>query len=197
VWAVYVCEDYPPKNDHLVNWMLLTSESVEDLKSAQRIIQWYQRRWVIEEFHRVEKEGCRLEASQLDDASDIQRLAAILSVISVRMLQLRDLAGLNGAKTKLTSKSSEFDRADNPQALQQSVPKMWILVASYLAEVEAAKLTPRQFWLTIAKQGGWIGRKGDGRPGWKVIWRGWYDIHMMVQGAEIKMQNKPDSLKCG
>ena len=38
-------------------------------------------------------------------------------------------------------------------------------------------LTPKQFWRNIARQGGWIGRKSDGRPGWKTIWRGWYDVH--------------------
>ena len=197
VWAVYVSEKKPLQDVEPIDWMLLTNEPVDDFKSALRIIQWYQSRWVIEEWHRVLKEGCRLEASQLDDAADIERLAALLSVISVRMLQLRDLAGFGDDNTKPDSKYSEFGRADDPQALQKSVPKVWILMVSYLAEVEAAKLTPRQFWLTIAKRGGWVGRKGDGRPGWKVIWRGWYDIHMMVQGAEINIQNKPHSSRCG
>jgi hypothetical protein len=195
VWAVYICEESSPKGVEPIDWMLLTSEPVEDFESAQQIIPWYQYRWVIEEWHRVLKEGCRLEASQLDDATDIQRLSAILSVISVRMLQLRDLAGFSDSK--LSTNPLESGRPDDPQALQKSVPKMWISIVSYLAKIEATQLTPRQFWLTIAKRGGWVGRKGDSRPGWKVIWRGWYDIHMMVQGAELCAENEHSTKRCG
>jgi len=195
VWAVYICEKRPPKGADPIDWMLLTSELVTDIESAQRIIQWYQCRWVIEEWHRVLKEGCRLEASQLDNATDIQRLSAILSVISVRMLQLRDLAGFRDCQ--LSTDPSESGRPDDPQALQKSVPKMWLSVVGYLANIKVTQLTPRQFWLTIAKRGGWVGRKGDSRPGWKVIWRGWYDIHMMVQGAELYAESEYSTKICG
>ncbi len=81
--------------------------------------------------------------------------------------------------------------------MQAAVPRTWIVIVSMLAKVNAARLTPRQFWLTIARRGGWIGRKRDGRPGWKVIWRGWYDIHMMVQGAELQTTAQNDLPKCG
>lgn len=56
-------------------------------------------RWIIEEFHRVEKEGCRLQATQLDDASDIGRLASITAIVAVRLLQLRDAASAGGRQT--------------------------------------------------------------------------------------------------
>jgi hypothetical protein len=197
VWAVYVREDNPPTNVEPIDWMLVTSEPVTDLKAAQRTIAWYQHRWVIEEWHRVEKEGCKLEASQLDDATDIHRLAAIVAVISVRMIQLRDLAGLGGLDIESTTGVQQEDRAEQPEALQAAVPRMWIVMVSHLAKTQADQLTPRQFWLTIAKRGGWPGRKRDGRPGWKVIWRGWYDLHMMVQGAELHRATLSSPPRCG
>jgi len=173
--AVYVVEQETPNETEAVSWMLLTSEVVNNLDDALRIIGYYRHRWVIEEWHRVLKEGCRIEATHLDDARDVQRLAAIKGVIALRMLQLRDLADQAG---------------DDPQALQRTMPTMWIAVVAALSKQSPRELTPRQFYLKIAKQGGYIGRSRDPRPGWKVLWQGWYDIHHMVCGAELWEQNK-------
>lgn len=50
---------------------------------------------------------------------------------------------------------------------------------------EPEKLTPREFRLRIARQGGYIACKNDGRPGWSTIRKGWYDLMFMFQGAEL------------
>lgn len=173
VWAIYVREEDPPPEESAVEWMLLSSEPVERFAEAVRSLQWYQQRWKIEEWHRALKEGCRVERSQLDDVSDLQRLAALAGVVAVRMLQLRDLA------------DEDSPEADSPPALQQSVPALWIEVVSRLAGRAAEALTPRAFLLTIARRGGYLGRKHDPRPGWKVLWRGWYDIERMVEGLQL------------
>ena len=191
VWAVYLREARPPKDAEAIDWMLLTSEPLETLTDAQTIIEWYQHRWVIEEWHRVLKQGCRLEASQLDDARDLERLAAVKSVVAVRLLQLRDLAGMATAKFRHHEEKNEEETerermAENPAALQRSIPRVWIEVVSLLAKVEPSTLTPCQFWRTMACRGGWLGRKHDHRPGWIVIWRGWHDIQLLVEGAQLK-----------
>ena len=170
VYAVYVCEQNAPADIDAVSWMLLTSEPVHHADEALKVVRYYRHRWVIEEWHRVLKEGCRVEATHFDDAADVQRLAAIKGVIAVRLLQLRDLADQAG---------------DDPRALQRAVPKLWITVIAAIARVEPATLTPKQFWRTIAKQGGYLARTRDPRPGWKVLWRGWYDIQQMVKGAQL------------
>ena len=170
LYAVYVVEQKAPGQTEAVSWMLLTSEPVTCLDDALGIIGYYRHRWVIEEWHRVLKEGCRIEATHFDDARDVQRLAAIKGVIALRMLQLRDLADQAG---------------DNPQALQRTVPTLWVRVVAALSECAPGELTPRQFYLKIAKQGGYIGQSRDPRPGWKVLWQGWYDIHQMVRGAQL------------
>jgi len=61
----------------------------------------------------------------------------------------------------------------------------WITVVAALARSDSATLNPKQFWRTIAKQGGYLARTRDPRPGWKVLWRGWYDIQQMVRGAQL------------
>lgn len=195
VYAVYLSEENPPDDCDPVDWILLTSEEVTSPADAEQIIQWYMCRWIIEEWHRVEKEGCRLEATQLDDAEDIKRLAAITAVIAVRMLRLRDLAGFTTTGQSIGSDDSTL--ANNPKALHQAVPKTWIAIVSHLAKVDPKKLTPKRFWITIAKQGGYLARTRDGNPGWKTIWQGWYDIQRIVQGAELLIEHPKLLEKCG
>jgi Transposase Tn5 dimerisation domain len=32
--------------------------------------------------------------------------------------------------------------------------------------------------------GGFLGRKGDGDPGWMTIWRGWDKLQIMMRGVD-------------
>ncbi len=190
MWAVSVVEERPPKDVDPIEWLLLTSEPTETAEEAWLRVDWYGIRWLIEEFHKVEKSGCRLEASQLDDAADIKRLAAVIAVTAVRLLMLRYLA----------HRATEPGAPEqDPAVLQRAVPRLWILVvagADKKNPVDPEKLTPREFWLRIARQGGYIGRNSDGRPGWSTIWKGWYDFMFMFQGAELMaVTQRPQ--KCG
>lgn len=173
VWVVYALEESPPtgKGVEPIEWMLLCSEPVENRADAQRMIEWYRHRWVIEEWHRALKEGCRLESSQLRDAGAIQRLATLLSVVAARLVQMRDLA------------DPAHPDADNPEALRRQVSPLWIDVVATHRGLNPETLTPRMFHLAIAKRGGFLGRKHDGRPGWKTLWQGWLDYHSMIEFA--------------
>lgn len=172
VFAVYLAEEHPPPGAEPVDWMLLTSEEVVSIEQAQTIVGYYQCRWVIEEWHRALKEGCRLELVQVESIETLRRMTAVLAIVAVRLLELRDMADQNAG-------------ADKPEALQEKVPQPWIVLVAALARTFPEKLTPKMFWQTIAKRGGWLGRKGDGRPGWKAIWTGWHDIQQFVMGAEL------------
>ena len=134
----------------------------------------------------------------MDDARDLERLAAIQSVVAVRLLQLRDLAGMATVAGKSHDKETASDvTAEDPAALQRAVSWVWIEMVSLLAQEAPSRLTPRQFWLTIARRGGWLGRRHDHRPGWIVIWRGWRDIHLLVEGVELKAATQNPTRKCG
>jgi hypothetical protein len=192
VWAVYLIEEDPPAGVEPIEWMLLTSEAVETFEDACERVDWYGLRWLIEEWHRVEKTGCRLETSQLKTAEAIERWAALVAITAIRLLQLRDLAQTSVGEQADDSASP----ANDPAILQNLVPRTWLLIVARLAKRDAATLTPRQFWLRIAQRGGFIGRKSDGQPGWITIWRGWYDVMMMVQGAEL-LGAAPQPESCG
>jgi hypothetical protein len=182
LWAVYLLEEHPPQGVPAVEWMLVTSLQAITLEQALEIIGYYTCRWVIEEWHRCLKEGCGIEKSQLDEAEDIQRLAAIMCVLAVRLLQMRDLA--------------DSAEAESPAALAAMVPPLYVQLIASLAKVPTEELTPRKFWHTIAKRGGWLGRKQDSRPGWIVLWRGWSDLVQMVRGAELYQQLSLGSKRC-
>ena len=176
-FAVQLEEVDPPAGVEPIVWTLLTSEPVETAADAWRIVEHYRKRWIIEQWHRALKEGCRLEASRLDHAEDVMRLAAILGPVAADLLQVRDLAD---RKT----------RADDPQALQAVIPPLILRVAARLTQVSPTQLTPRQFWRLIARKGGHLGRKNDPRPGWKAIWDGWQQVSLMAQGLALAEQGE-------
>jgi hypothetical protein len=41
----------PPRGEKAIEWILLTNEPVLDLDDAWRVVEWYERRWVVEVFH--------------------------------------------------------------------------------------------------------------------------------------------------
>lgn len=171
-YVVQVLERDAPQEGEALNWTLLCSEPITDAASAWQAVDWYTRRWVIEEWHRVLKEGCRLESAQLDDADDIKRLAAIQGPIAADLLSLRDLA-------------DHDDQADNPHALKALVSPAMLAVVAMLLGKRVEQVTPRQFWQKLAAEGGYLARKNDPRPGWKVLWRGWQTLASMAQGFEL------------
>lgn len=52
-------------------------------------------------------------------------------------------------------------------------------------QVPVDDLTLERFWRTVARRGGHQGRKGDGPPGWKTIWRGWLEIQQRLEGVHL------------
>jgi hypothetical protein len=49
-------------------------------------------------------------------------------------------------------------------------------------------MTTAEFWRGVAQLGGYLGRRRDGPPGWKTLWRGWFELEALVRGAELGPQ---------
>ncbi|MGX9432816.1 transposase, partial [Bradyrhizobium sp. LeoA1S1] len=61
-----------------LHWRLLTSHRIANAQDAWRIVEWYKRRWIIEQFFRVLKtQGFKLEDSQIGTANRLLKLVAI------------------------------------------------------------------------------------------------------------------------
>jgi len=48
--------------------------------------------------------------------------------------------------------------------------------------------TMREAVLMIGRLGGHLGRKGDGMPGVKTLWRGWRDLQILVAGYHVSLR---------
>jgi hypothetical protein len=88
LWAVQLTEIDPPAGAQPLRWVLLTTVPIESHKQALRCLRWYTLRWRIEEWHRVLKSGCRMEAHQHQSAAKLACAIAIDTVMAWRVMLL-------------------------------------------------------------------------------------------------------------
>jgi hypothetical protein len=166
---VEVREVHPPSGVKPLRWVLSTSHSVTSLADALTVIGYYEKRPLIEEFHKALKTGCSIETRQYASAQPLEALTALLSVVAVRLLQLR-----SAARTQ----------PDRPAG--EVVPPRWIAMLSSVRKGQHKIIrTVRDFYRGLAGLGGFLGRKHDGEPGWITLWRGFEKLHLYLQGAEV------------
>jgi len=174
MWVVYAREVDAPKDVEPIEWILLTSLPVESFEEAWLVLGYYEKRWLIEEWHKALKTGCRVENRQLKTKERLERITGLLSVVSVRLLQLK-----SAARTTPTRPATEV------------VPKRWIAMLQAARKKTRRKtsqitaMTIYEFYRELAKLGGFLGRKCDGEPGWITIWRGWQKLYLLICGAEL------------
>ncbi len=167
-WAVRVWETGPPAGVEPLDWVLLTTVPVTTAAEAWERAAWYERRWLVEEYHRGLKTGCRLEASQLRDRAALWRLLGLLAPTAVRLLQLRQAA-----------------RADPDHPASTVLPAAVIAVVAAKTDQPVAGMTVGRCWRLIARLGGHQGRRGDGEPGWETLWKGWRTVSLLVEGVHL------------
>ena len=166
-WAVRVWEVGAPEGRTPIEWVLLTDRPVTDLRTALLIAFWYSCRWLVEEYHKCLKSGCKVQERQLEHVERLEPLVGVLSVVAVRLLQLKHQAKVN---------------PDTPAIAV--VPEPYVRTLAAWLKV-SAKMTARAFWRATAQLGGFLGRTGDGDPGWQTLWHGWWKLQLLTEGTEI------------
>src|SRR5260370_28521316 len=63
-WVVCARETAPPKGAEAVEWILLTNVPVLSAADALERLNWYERRGIVEEYHKAQKTGCGIEQLQ-------------------------------------------------------------------------------------------------------------------------------------
>jgi len=170
IGALWVHEVNPPAHSEPLDWLLLTTLPVETAAACHQVIGLYKLRWLIEEFHLVLKSGCRIEHTQLKTAQRIEKLLALLCAVAVRLLALRQTSRL---------------QPDAPctEVLDEDAWRvLWIATHKGRPHTGRSPPTVLQVVRMIGRLGGHLGRKGDGMPGVRVLWRGWRDLDLWVQG---------------
>jgi hypothetical protein len=89
-----------PQGEKPIEWLLLTNEPVQTLADAQRVVEWYERRWIIEEYHKGMKTGCGIEDLQFTAVERLEPAIALLSAVALTLLNLRDVSRRSDAHTR-------------------------------------------------------------------------------------------------
>jgi hypothetical protein len=181
VWAIRVWEENTPAGEEPLEWILLTNVAVQSIADAQDRVDWYERRWIIEEYHKGMKTGCRIESMQFDKIERLEPAIAVLSVVTTTLLQLRDAARAP-------------DAAKRPASEVIGSDYITVLIGHYGRRL-GPKPTILQFYMHVARLGGHQNRKVDGFPGWLTLWRGWTRLQSMVDGYHAAL--RIDAKKCG
>lgn len=169
LWLVKAIELSPPAGEEPIEWHLLTTVKVEDEATALLMLDYYRRRWVIERWHLVLKDGLKVERLQFDSFRRLSNAIAMLSVVAWQLLWLKHLAA--------HSPETEASRVFEPlqiQVLEQQGGKKMITVKVAL--------------VTIAALAGFTPSKKQPLPGEKTIWRGWNIFSSMCQGYKLAIQ---------
>ena len=165
-----------------LSWHLLTSEPVTNAKQAQQIVMHYEKRWLIEDFHKAWKSsGTRVEALRLQTRANLEKAVVILSFVAVRIQQLR-FTGLQDDRGSQVSCESLFT------PLEWKI--LWRKVEKKAPPVKAPSM--RWFYLSLGKLGGWKDTKRTGRVGWEVLWEGWFVLQSILEGYVLALSLEHD-----
>ncbi len=174
IWAVYARETgYDKKIKKPIDWMLLTTVQTSTFKQACERIEWYSRRWGIEEYHRTIKSGCRIQDRRLDHTDNLKACLAIDLVVAWRIFWL-----------------TMVGRHAPDKSIDQEFSQQECQVLSAWATGKPAQQAPsvQQMRRWIGKLGGWIARGKDDNPGTTTLWRGLLRLPSLVQGYLLAMQ---------
>lgn len=154
---------HPERNPKECEWVLFTSMPVGSFMDAAQVVGCYQRRWVIERFHNVLKQGVKAERLQFDELSRLKGALSLCSIVAVRLLRLT-----LGARARPDESPSEV------------LEKEFIEVIEIWGKGPVKTLS--DLVRAIARLGGHLGK---GPPGPLPLWHGMMRLGMMVEGFRL------------
>jgi Transposase DNA-binding/Transposase Tn5 dimerisation domain len=165
--AVRVWEVAAPDATDRLEWILLCDADVADFAQARACVLQYSTRWIIEEYHKALKTGLGAERLQLESAERLFAAIAIMSVVALRLIELRE----------------RLRRDPDAEAAQSGLSSLELEV---LCARSGRRLhTVREVALAIGRLGGHLNRTGDGLPGWQTLWHGMNTLYVLVEGVLI------------
>jgi hypothetical protein len=159
VQLVVVEECEPQAGVKPLRWLLWTTLPVSCWEEALAVVAAYRARWLIERYHYVLKSGCGIEHLQLETAEGLERALSVCCIVAWRLLWLTYQAREQG-EDSCTSVFATHEW----QAL--------VCTIRQTAEPPSEPPRLREAVRMVAQLGGFLGRKGDGEPGVKTLWRG-------------------------
>lgn len=180
--AISVIEENPPQGEKGIEWRLLTTLPIHSYDDVLTYIQWYTYRWLIERYHYVLKSGCGVEKLQLETAERIKKALATYAIVAWKLLWL-----LSGSRNNPFSSSELVFSQDEWQSLYCYVNK----------KNKPPNVAPpiKTVIIWVAKLGGFLGRKKDGEPGIKCLWRGLRRLFDIAQTWKLAKSPSDENFK--
>jgi hypothetical protein len=169
LWVVRLWEDEASEGTEPLEWILLTPHPIKTAEDGWLVMTWYRRRWTVEDFHKAQKTGCKMEKMQFRSEERLEPMIALVSVVATLLLQLRWLSRQEGLQ-------------ETPAV--EVVPAAYVGVMSVELHGERRlDLSAAAFFIGLAQLGGYGYANQKRPPGWLVLWRGWAHLHSKLRYA--------------
>ena len=124
------------------------------------------------------KTGLKAEELQLETADRLFAAIAVMSIVALRLLDIREL----GRHSPAEPATCDGLNGEELEMLSLAVDRMLTTVAEVV--------------LAMGRLGGHMNRRSDGMPGWITLWRGMKKLRLLVKGARLARENtsKPPHL---
>jgi len=166
--VLWVHEPKPPQGAEALDWLLLTTLPIGTAAERAEVVRLYKLRWRIEEFHLALKSGCRIEKTQLKTAARIEVLLPFFCATAARLVQLTYWARTE-PEAPCTVALSDVEWHVAWRKTHGGPPPEGMEPPTV---AEAVRM--------IGRMGGHLGRKCDGMPGVRTLWKGWRDLQLLV-----------------
>jgi hypothetical protein len=156
----------PARGHAGLSWHLFTTLPVTELAHALRLLDYYRKRWVIERWHLVLKQGLRVERLQFDTFQRLANAIRVLSVVAWQLLCLKHLA----------AHEPELPIAQVFDSLQCQVLSQ---------QLGTPHFTLSQALVAIAAFVGFTPSRKQPLPGEKVTWLAWACFNDICRGYQL------------
>ena len=175
ITVVFAREVDAPEGIAPIEWLLLTTLSVTTAAEAAQIVTWYSYRWRVERFHFTLKTGgSNVEDLQLATRDRLERAVTLYSIVAWRILWMTYQVRVD---------------PDQSPTVAFSTTEIAVLERVATTQKPARKagqtFTLRDAVRVMAKLGGFLGRKSDGEPGVKTLWRGYRQLQLLLWWDQV------------
>ena len=174
--VVLAREIAPPDEMKPIEWLLLTTLAVATTADAERLVTWYSYRWRIERLHFTLKSGgSQVEDLQLESRERLERAITLYSIVAWRLLWMTYQVRIDPDQSPTVAFSP-----DEITVLER------LATTQKPARPAGQPLTLRDAVRAMAKLGGFLGRKSDGEPGVKTLWRGYRQLQLLCWWDKVR-----------
>jgi len=174
VSCVWIREQTSTEDEKPAEWFLLSNRVIKDKKDAEKIAEFYSKRWTVEDFHKCYKTGCSIEKRQFDTRKALTSSIGLLAITAIVLLRSRYYAKQHH---NIPFETIVTDKAE--QELAKKIADKYLMPTDKLL---CESYTALWWLLLLGRMGGHQGLKNKGLPGWQTLWKGYAFFQSLMIG---------------